>query len=83
MDPPQRIRLEIDALVLERLLRNNQIHGEEFRCLDGDSKRCVWRLILSGCNRITGSEFTCDRRCDKCGVAYRPDAARLLSWNPG
>ena len=64
-----KIRLEIDARVLERLLDNNQIHGEEFRCLDDRSKHCVWWLILMTCSKITNRNFVCNRRCNECGAA--------------
>ena len=68
-----KIRLEIDASVLERLLRNSQIYGEEIRCLDNQSKRCVWRMILTACSRITNHDLDCDGNCNQCGAAlYLP-----------
>ncbi len=48
-----RVRLEISADRLRRLLQTGAVCVEDFRCLDCESKHCVWRLCLTNCtNRI-------------------------------
>ncbi len=46
---PERIRLEMEPGVLYRLLVNGAISAADFRCMDCESKTCVWRLCLMSC----------------------------------
>ena len=50
-----QVRLELPAETLFHLLNNGQVSAKNFRCLDSDSKRCVWRLLLESL-RITAPE---------------------------
>ena len=43
---PAPLRLEVDACTLARLLDAGSICAAEFRCLDGETKRRVWHLLL-------------------------------------
>ena len=44
-----RIRLELNANTLAKLMENGYIHAADFRCLDSDSKQCVQKLCLINC----------------------------------
>ncbi len=46
---PKRIRLEMTPEVLYRLLVSGVLRAADFRCLDCESKTCVWRLCLMSC----------------------------------
>ena len=46
---PQKLRVEISAATLSRLLALEQICAAEFRCLDCSSKQCLWKLCLESC----------------------------------
>jgi len=41
------IHIEISANTLASLIQRGCIHGVDFRCLDIDSKKTVWKLFLS------------------------------------
>lgn len=45
------LRLEISARTLLRLLASGRLCAADFRCLDCESKRCVWRLLLKSASR--------------------------------
>lgn len=42
----RRVRLELSADTLLRLLKNGEVSASSFRCLDRDSKQCVRQLLL-------------------------------------
>jgi len=44
-----RVRLEISADRLHGLLKMGALCAADFRCLDCESKQCVWRLCLMNC----------------------------------
>jgi len=44
----RQVRLELSADVLSKLLASGQVSVNNFRCLDRDSKQCVWQLLLDG-----------------------------------
>lgn len=41
------IHIGITANVLASLINNRQLHAVDFECLDADSKRAVWELLLN------------------------------------
>lgn len=45
----KRLRLEISEERLKRLLAAGQVCAADFRCLDRESKQCLWRLCLETC----------------------------------
>jgi hypothetical protein len=45
----QRVRLEMSEKTLKSLLTAGQVCAADFRCLDGESKQCLWRLCLESC----------------------------------
>lgn len=45
----QRVRVEVDTKILNRLLAAGQVCAADFRCLDCKSKQCIWRLCLLNC----------------------------------
>ena len=45
-DDGSRIRLELDIHTLRRLLGSGLLCASDVRCLDCDSKHCVWKLCL-------------------------------------
>lgn len=58
----ERVRLEISADHLCRLLETRQLCAADFRCLDGESRGCVRALCQKNCSRylaglaVTGAE---------------------------
>ncbi len=48
---PERVCVEISRDKLLELLRERQLCAADFTCLDGESKHCVWRLMLIACGR--------------------------------
>ncbi|RZB33401.1 MAG: hypothetical protein SRB2_04040 [Desulfobacteraceae bacterium Eth-SRB2] len=69
----QWVRVEVDAKTLNRLLAAEQVCAADFRCLDCESKRCIWRLCLLNCtSRLkTGiaTESDHENLCRFCGQA--------------
>ena len=45
----KRLRLEISEETLKALLTGGQVCAAHFRCLDYESKQCLWRLCLETC----------------------------------
>jgi hypothetical protein len=43
------VRLEMSEDMLRRLLTAGQVCAADFRCLDCESKDCLWRLCLESC----------------------------------
>jgi hypothetical protein len=41
------IHIGITANALASLINNRQLHAVDFQCLDPDSKRAVWELLLN------------------------------------
>ncbi len=41
------VRIAIPANILASLIEHGFIHAADFKCLDTDSKKTVWRLFLS------------------------------------
>jgi hypothetical protein len=46
------IRLEINAEKLRYLLNSGALCAADFRCLDCQSKQCVWKICLTDCFRL-------------------------------
>ena len=55
------LRLELSAAVVLRLLENRQLCAAELHCLDCESKKCLWRLLLASCAKNLKSELWCKR----------------------
>lgn len=51
----QRIRLELDIDTVGRLLASGLLCAGDVRCLDCNSKHCVWKLCLQTLSR----QLTC------------------------
>lgn len=47
----EEVYLRIPAAKLLRLFLSENLHAEDFRCLDPHSKNLVWRLLLSSSPR--------------------------------
>lgn len=43
------VKVEIDCLILAKMLRSKAIAAADLRCLDGASKKQLWRLCLQAC----------------------------------
>lgn len=56
VDTGLRLRVEIDAATLLRLLQRQLLCAAELRCLDCESKHCLWRLCLTACLECDGCE---------------------------
>ena len=41
------VHIAISANTLASLIDNRSIHAVDFKCLDVDSKKTVWKLLLS------------------------------------
>ena len=61
------LRLEIGAQTLLRLIASGQLCASDFRCLDCESKHCVWRLLLMSCKETLHIDSGCGGRCSECG----------------
>lgn len=63
------LRLEVSAQTMLRLLANGQLRAADFRCLDCESKQCVWRLLLMSCKKTLNAESDCNCKgnCSECG----------------
>jgi len=61
------LRLEVSAEALLRLLASGQLCVADFRCLDCESKQCVWRLLLMSCEKTLNAGTGCNGRCNECG----------------
>ena len=59
---PESIRLEMESGALYRLLVSGVLCAADFRCLDCESKTCVWRLCLMSCGGKMNPEG-----CRNCG----------------
>ena len=71
---PERIRLEMTPEVLYRLLASGALCAADFRCLDCESKTCVWRLCLMSCKEEVGLGG-----CRNCGGCPNGKKARSTS----
>lgn len=70
-DRPARLRVEIDAETLLRLLQRQLLCAAELRCLDCESKHCLWRLCLSACLDCEG--------CDRPGACQSGSKKRIAN----
>jgi hypothetical protein len=43
----QTVQIAISANTLATLLKSGSLHAVDFTCLDADSKKTVWQLLLS------------------------------------
>ena len=43
------VRVEIEADTLLTLLKGRRLCASDMRCLDCESKHCLWRLLLKAC----------------------------------
>lgn len=77
-DPsPASVRLEIPTRILSRLFDEGRLCAADVRCLDCDSKRCLWRMMLMS---STGSKARdgCDGNCAQCGKRERSPVVRRI-----
>ena len=61
------LRLELSAETLLRLLASGELCVADFRCLDCESKQCVWRLLLMSSEKTLNAGTGCNGRCRECG----------------
>lgn len=45
----ERVRLEINAVILHRLFKMDALCAADFHCLDCESRQRVWRICLMNC----------------------------------
>lgn len=60
------LRLELSAAALLRLLIRRQLCAADFRCLDCESKHCVWRLLLMSSAKTLQPAAGYDGQCARC-----------------
>jgi hypothetical protein len=65
------LRLEFSAETLLRLLANGQLSAADLRCLDCESKHCLWRLLLMSCAKTINPGTACNGCCAECGSPRR------------
>ncbi|MCB1757617.1 MAG: hypothetical protein KDJ38_19005 [Gammaproteobacteria bacterium] len=79
-----RIRLEMQADVLLRLLENGALCVSDFRCLGADSKQCVWNLCLKSCGKALREN---NENCRDCSLLNTSCASattdKAISASPG
>ncbi len=73
------LRLEVSAETLLRLLASGQLCAADFRCLDCESKQCVWRLLLMSCEKTLKPGTACDGHCSTCSRAVNEDPSKPAS----
>lgn len=61
------LRLEVSVETLLRLPASRQLCAADFRCLDCESKQCVWRLLLMSCEETLNTKRGCNGHCSECG----------------
>jgi hypothetical protein len=65
------LRIEVGEEVILRLLEAGHVCAADFRCLDCESKKCIWRLCLESCAyklKLNHATETYHRgRCRACG----------------
>ncbi|NQZ07607.1 MAG: hypothetical protein HRT35_10640 [Algicola sp.] len=49
-----KLRIEISAKTLSKLLGSDQFCCTDIRCLDPSSKKQLWHLLLQNCACMTG-----------------------------
>ncbi len=57
-DDATRVRLEISLPRLRALLQAGLLDAQDFRCLDCESKRCVWGIFRACCVRRLAGKVT-------------------------
>ncbi len=77
MDRQALVRLELEAGILQRLLDKGELCVSEFRCLDCNSKRCVWKLCLMNCGKHVKADSSQCRHCEHCGNLRIPISTTL------
>ncbi len=77
MDRHALVRLELEAGILQRLLDKGELCVSEFRCLDCNSKRCVWKLCLMNCGKHMQADSSQCRHCELCGNPQTPLSTEL------
>lgn len=65
MDKKSHIQIEIASDTLFRLLESSALCVNDFRCLDCESKLCVWRLCLMSCEKQMRSNNPTCRSCER------------------
>ena len=69
------LRLELPFETLRRLLAGGLLCAQDFRCLDCETKSCVWRLLLMNATKSIDSETACNGCCDDCPNRRVPESA--------
>ena len=54
------LRLELSAETLQHLLASGQLCAKDIRCLDCESKDCLWKLLLKSCAMMINSGKGCN-----------------------
>ena len=65
------LRLELSAETLLRLLASEELCAADLRCLDCETKHCLWRLLLMSCAKTINTGTACNGCCAECGRAKR------------
>ena len=68
------VRLELTVEVVARLLEQKQLCVADFRCLDCESKSCVWRMCLMNCAKNIKTEADTGCPCQGCGACERAES---------
>ncbi len=75
------VRMELSASTLGCLLAAGHLCAADFRCLDCESKNCVWRICLMNCMKQGDGRGEDACPCENCGRCDRrrgagPQASR-------
>ena len=62
LDAQAKVRLELSAETLAKLLNSGLVSVNNFRCLDQGTKQCVWKLLLES---LDHSSPQCAELCSK------------------
>ena len=79
MNTAATLRLELPVETLRRLLAGGLLCARDFRCLDCETKNCVWRLLLMNATRPIDPETACNGCCSDCPNRRGPRPATSRS----
>lgn len=75
------VQIEIGIEKLESLFSKGQLCTTDFRCLNCESKKCIWNLCLTSCAKRMQcklTNFECYTSCEKSSEYLLNDSSILV-----
>ena len=73
----EKLRIEIDAVAIERMIESGILSASDMRCLNCESKKCVWNMCLKICSRRMKSTDQMEEIDSLCTCSNEKDQALL------